>query len=881
MRLLHTTKYTLEEFYDEGELWYAILSHTWAEEEVTFQDLTTTDRPVNFKSKNGFEKLRKTCLRAKEDGFEYVWIDTCCINKQSSAELSESINSMYRWYQNAAACYAYLADVIFKPIQGLDQSGFYWSQWFRRGWTLQELIAPSIVIFLDQSWAQIGTKSTLSSVISKVTGIPKIILHGGNLDEQSIATRLSWASQRQTTRTEDIAYCLLGLFDINMPLLYGEGERAFVRLQEEIIKVSTDYSIFAWSAYSTDKGHSGIMASHPRYFQDAATSRQMSSSKAWGGAASIDSEGIHMRLRLVPIDKDEDMIALLPCRANNLNLNAVAVVGFRIRKTAEGSYERHKQLIFADDKVAVKYAPREICLQRTNMKQRKRPTPLQATTSRNKIATMSLPDNGADPNTHSLEMKIDSGDGKDHMTGIPLEHGPDHSLTNPDLGETLMGVGTWLQEDVLVHILLEHDADLSSYPLNTGWSPLDYALINGNEAIAKFLLKMGGERDHINPKIGDRLLEYTAVQYYSTDAIVRLLRNHGAFPNLHHPETGDTPLELAMYLWHNREGLVGLLLQHGADPNATNLMTGETLLEFAVREGLEDVVDILLKHGAFWRSLSQYEGCLYTAMCQRQLGIVAPLAERGGELFSALLKKRTTWEAALQTQDHRILDCLLKHTHTMPPQLMSLLSHEELYLDHDFIRVLLQYYPALIAIRGLVSAHLHNAITQGRVDTVKLFLDHGVEDFDMTERNLKVLALRWPRNAISELVRAKCPRLREAMVSHAPLKFALIQRNEKLVKRLIENGVSGWVMTVEDRQSMHGALIPGNIPCIDYVVLYHALQWGNHDVVRLLLQTQRRTPLSLLTVRKLLDQCAMVHDQRMRALVDEELGWQERDSLPT
>ncbi|KAJ9642606.1 hypothetical protein H2204_002254 [Knufia peltigerae] len=797
MRLLRTTKYTLEEFYDEDELWYAILSHTWAEEEVTFQDLTTTDRPVNFKSKKGFEKLRKTCLRAKEDGLEYVWIDTCCINKQSSAELSESINSMYRWYQNAVTCDAYLADVTFEPIEGLDKSGFYWSQWFRRGWTLQELIAPSIVIFLDQNWAQIGTKSTLSSVISKVTGIPKNILHGGDLDEQSIAARLSWASQRQTTRTEDIAYCLLGLFDINMPLLYGEGERAFVRLQEEIIKVSTDYSIFAWSAHSTDKGHSGVMATHPRYSHGAATSRPISLPKAWGGAASIDSEGIHMRLRLVPIDKDEDMIALLPCRTNNPHLNAVAVVGFRIRKTAEGRYERHKQLIFADDKAAVKYASRKICLQRTNMKQRKRPTPLKATTSRNKIATMSPPDNGADPNAHSLEMKrvlLDSGDGKEHMTGILLEHGPDHSLTNPDLGETLGGVGAWVQEEVLVHILLDHDADLSSYPLNTGWSPLDYALINGNEAIAKFLLKMGGERDHRNPKIGDWLLEPTAVQYYSTDAIVRLLRNHGAFPNLHRPNTGDTPLELAMYLWHNREAVVGLLLQHGADPNATNLVTGDSLLEFAAREGLEDVVDILLKYGASWRSLSQYEGCLYTAMCQRQLGIVAALAERGGELFNALLKRRTTWEAALQTQDHRILDCLLKHTHTMPPQLMSLLSHEELCLDHDFIRVLLQHYPALIAEQSFVSAHLHNAITHGRVDTVRLFLDHAVEDFDMVERNLEVLALRWPRDAISELVRAKCPRLREAIVSKAPLKFALIQRNEKLVNLLIENGFSGWAI---------------------------------------------------------------------------------------
>jgi hypothetical protein len=216
---------------------YAILSHTWGrdEDEVTFYD-------VNFgtgKAKAGYSKIRLCGEQAREHGLEYFWVDTCCIDKTSSSELSEAINSMYRWYKESAACYAYLADVF-------DETKLTQSRWFIRGWTLQELIAPTKVVFYNANWRHIGTKDTLLKSISDRTGIPEAVLTGRTSFRVSVAHKMSWASQRETTRVEDEAYCLLGIFGVNMPLLYGEGSRAFNRLQEEILRQLNDPSLLAW-----------------------------------------------------------------------------------------------------------------------------------------------------------------------------------------------------------------------------------------------------------------------------------------------------------------------------------------------------------------------------------------------------------------------------------------------------------------------------------------------------------------------------------------------------------------------------------------------------------------------------------------------------------
>ena len=192
-------------------------------------------------------KIREACRVARENGYRYLWIDSCCIDKTSSSELSESINSMYLWYTLAHVCYAFLPDVPAKEDHVSAGSCFRKSRWFTRGWTLQELIAPVDVRFLSMEWMFIGSKDSLADLVVDITKIQHdALLNLGSLDEFSIAQRLSWAAERQTTRVEDRAYSLLGIFDINMPTLYGEGWRALRRLQEEIMRRTPDQSLFAW-----------------------------------------------------------------------------------------------------------------------------------------------------------------------------------------------------------------------------------------------------------------------------------------------------------------------------------------------------------------------------------------------------------------------------------------------------------------------------------------------------------------------------------------------------------------------------------------------------------------------------------------------------------
>ncbi|KAI6109092.1 heterokaryon incompatibility protein-domain-containing protein, partial [Pisolithus thermaeus] len=241
---------------DDTTTSYAIVSHRW-EEEVKFEEMIglmmmKKEERTEVKRRRGYRKIVKSCERAAKDGYKWLWIDTCCIDKRSSAELSEAINSMYRWYQNAKICYVYLSDVgestfpIKRDDDKFPQSNG-WPEWFARGWTLQELIAPKEVEFFNEGWALIGNKRRLAPTLQVITEIPCEVLTGGLAGKcLSVAQIMSWAADRETTRVEDRAYSLMGLFGVNMPMLYGEGRKAFRRLQLEIIREFTDHSIFAW-----------------------------------------------------------------------------------------------------------------------------------------------------------------------------------------------------------------------------------------------------------------------------------------------------------------------------------------------------------------------------------------------------------------------------------------------------------------------------------------------------------------------------------------------------------------------------------------------------------------------------------------------------------
>lgn len=249
MWLLNTSSGKLASFNGPSEVKYAILSHCWRDKEQTFQDLQRLGDSKSVFPNGYVPKIRDCCLYARQEGYEWVWIDTCCIDKTSSAELSEAINSMFAWYAEAQVCYAYLDDVPDMGTRGAREDGslFRKSRWWTRGWTLQELIAPNTVIFLSQSWAPIASKDILADVVEEISGVDcAVIFRNTSVHEVSVARRMSWASRRQTTREEDRAYSLMGIFGVNMPTIYGERGRAFIRLQEEILKHIPDQSIFAW-----------------------------------------------------------------------------------------------------------------------------------------------------------------------------------------------------------------------------------------------------------------------------------------------------------------------------------------------------------------------------------------------------------------------------------------------------------------------------------------------------------------------------------------------------------------------------------------------------------------------------------------------------------
>jgi hypothetical protein len=259
MWLLNTQTLKLEAFLSRIPE-YAILSHRWEEtEELSFGDVT-----AEYQHLKGYQKVVTFCEEATRHGFQYAWVDTCCIDKKSSADLGEAINSMYMWYKRAAVCFVYLYDV-----QEGEPIGR--SSWFTRGWTLQELIAPTKLHFYDRNWSPIASKHDLSAELEGITGIPQSALHDFRHDHYCTAEKMSWAARRKTTRKEDSAYCLLGLFDVNMPLLYGEGRKAFLRLQEEIMRTSTDLSILLWQGHASPTN--GMLAAAPRCFEGMDRSR--------------------------------------------------------------------------------------------------------------------------------------------------------------------------------------------------------------------------------------------------------------------------------------------------------------------------------------------------------------------------------------------------------------------------------------------------------------------------------------------------------------------------------------------------------------------------------------------------------------------------------
>ncbi|RWA10586.1 hypothetical protein EKO27_g4516 [Xylaria grammica] len=349
MRLLKTGRYALIEANDIPSPFpqYAILSHTWIspKDEITYQDFKQRKADIEndiFKQK-GWAKLKRYCDRAAKDGWEWAWMDTCCIDKTNPADTQEAINAMFRWYRNAGICYAYLedvdvnvADANFPPDLDLDdlagkdhvadrtsfrhialKAFLIKAKWFTRGWTLQELLAPPFLVFVDRGWRRIGTRESWADEIKEASRIDA--RHLTDFDPTdfrscSIAMRLSWASYRDTTVEEDETYSLLGLFGFSLPLIYGEGKlQAFNRLQRELIAVYNDDSIFAWKSLPRSSRHllgvhqqgynpgRGILAPSIREFWDAFS---LKSFGLYGNSFSMTNRGLEINAKRWRSKKD-------------------------------------------------------------------------------------------------------------------------------------------------------------------------------------------------------------------------------------------------------------------------------------------------------------------------------------------------------------------------------------------------------------------------------------------------------------------------------------------------------------------------------------------------------------------------------------------------
>lgn len=333
MRFLNTSTLLIDEVADSeldaSAIKYAVLSHRWgaADDEVSFADMNSKD----FSQKKGFAKLEGFCKKALELGYSYGWDDTCCIKKDGPNEVTESINRMYRWYQGSGICIVYLEDVLGKRMME--------SEWFGRGWTLQELIGPKAVFFYNREWNLIGKKSELLAELSNKTKIPEDILgHATSPSTCSVAQRMSWAAEKRTTKQEDRAYSLLGIFNVSMPLLYGEREQAFRRLQRAIIQQSKDQSIFAWAmGIEVDqRTATGLLAPSPSSFVKCS---DVIITQGFKGFSVMNGE-ISIHLRTFPHSM-ETYFAVLNCNARAFPEDRIAILVTRL--SSENDFVRVKK----------------------------------------------------------------------------------------------------------------------------------------------------------------------------------------------------------------------------------------------------------------------------------------------------------------------------------------------------------------------------------------------------------------------------------------------------------------------------------------------------------------------------------------------------------
>ncbi|RYO76747.1 hypothetical protein DL763_010134 [Monosporascus cannonballus] len=852
MRLLNTRNFEIREFRDDEIPQYAILSHTWGEEEVTFQDMQGTPTGKRY------DKVKNFCFVSMIAGFEYVWIDTCCIDKTSSVELSEAINSMYRWYQMAEVCYAYLADVSSDILDRQPGPEFSASKWFTRGWTLQELIAPSEVIFLRQDWRRIGTRSDLQEAIFEITGIPVRILSGEqDLEVASIAQRMSWAANRKTSRLEDKAYCLMGMFGINMPLLYGEGETAFVRLQEEIMKVTDDYSIFAWE--SKDQNHGGLLATSPDAFKESANIiPRRHTSIFTNSPLTITSKGIHLELPFMGIGHRGLGLAILHCTELGFEDMLIAIYVRDISLTMERFDRVWSEKLELIDLACFRpsqYPPRRICIQRRLAVARtlnihgkhgrkfgaeeyastrnacqsfdwelfEDTSTIVADDIKRPVARVDGGINSADrrgrtPLSHAAELghveevrsllsqKSIQADSKDEHERTPLSYaaGGGHTKvlwlllarhkvkadSKDKNGRTPLSYAAGAGHDEVVWLLLTR-SDVEPYSRDYNeQTPLSHAAKKGHEAVIRMFLAREDVRNQLKDGNGRSPLSY-ASESGQVATVKMLLTRSDIEPDIV-DKYGLTPLWWAVKNGHL--GVVKLLVESGADTESKN-KNGLTPLSWAAQNGKEAIVKLLFEIGANTESKDK-DGLtpLWWAVINKHEAILKLLLEKDAEKEIKNRDSQTPLWWAVMNKHEAVMKLLLENgaktelKNRFGGTLLSCAAGE----GHEaIVKLLLENGAKTESKDKDDQTPLWWAMRTGKEAVVKQLLENGA-DTESKDRNGQT-PLSWAaQNGKDAVVRLLLENNADTEskdeYSRTPLFWAAVNGHEGVVKQLLENG---------------------------------------------------------------------------------------------
>ncbi|KAI3325361.1 ankyrin repeat-containing protein [Xylariaceae sp. AK1471] len=856
MRLLNTTTLEIREF-RYGEIpKYAILSHTWDEEEVTFQDMkgvTFQDIEDDYEeNKNGYKKIKNCCSMARTN------------------ELSEAINSMFRWYEEADICYAYLADVLQSTV--VDNE-FRRSKWFTRGWTLQELIAPSTVIFLNSEWQEIGNRSDLQLLISEITRIPSNFLLGTDLGYASVAQRMSWAAKRKTTRIEDVAYCLMGLFDIYMPMLYGEGERAFIRLQEEILRVTNDHSIFAWK--STDD-HGGILATSPAAFAVSGNIIQTSFSDMTSGPPTPTSRGIRLSLRFRYNEKQDSGLAILDCTEIGKENNQFAI-HLRDEFSTKQEFIREQsstlELLDMGDTDLSQYPLTDLYVKqwRSTRSQKRGNIGLWAVrlngVGKDEIAfrTVYLDPNWELHDGLLITTTVLSVDGILGRVLVTCTDGNSFQLVlkkrerhlRTDIYNIFEVDPEAFQWSPIVFELQQHERDRTVNVLSKG--------LQVHVAIEKRVIVLHNEQhlvgvveinypptrgvwlQHIAVLEGNikekTLLSYAAGQGY--EAVVRLLLETGANPEA---EGNDFRTPLSWATGNGHEAVVKLLLEKGANLEARDRYK-RTPLSQAAENGHEALVKLLLEKGADLEAKDK--------RCKTLLSRIVELSrvDRNGHeaMIKLLLEKGADPEAENEEGQTSLIQAADK-------------GHEAV------VKLLFEKGANLEARDRYNRTPLICAAENGHEAVVKLLLEKDADPEAKDDNNITLLAnvAQIGHEAVAKLLLEKGANV-NARDRHnrTPLIRAAMNNQEAMIKLLLEKGAdpearvdNNSTLLIQAAEGGHEAVVKlllekgANLEArdgTDKTPLIWAAEKGHEAVVKLLLEKgadaeaedkNRHTPLS-------------------------------------